>query len=303
MSAPGPAADQRPERPDGFHIRAASFHPVRAGYTRQDRPPRYEYRLTEAGLDLIPVLMALTAWGDRWAAPDAGPPIRFRHRCGEIVSPVVACPACGGTFGLDTVTPLPGPGGRAVPRHRARWRPGRVSAAAPHAVSWFWAVRAPGVRSVLTVVVMDMVIATGPDVELFTEGDEVYYAGSIARLGSNAGLQLVDFRPSRPAASSYAEVLNVRGAVVAIDDPQGLDLLPLKPKSIREFMFTRPLYQPESCYQHELLDEVGRLVDAGILRTTLTTRLSPLDAATLRRAHRQVESSTTMGKVVVLQPE
>jgi DNA-binding HxlR family transcriptional regulator len=81
----------------------------------QDRPPRHEYCLTEAGRDLIPVLMALTAWGDRWVAPDAGPPIRFRHRCGEIVSPVVACPACGGAIGLDTVTPLPGPGGRAAP--------------------------------------------------------------------------------------------------------------------------------------------------------------------------------------------
>jgi NADPH:quinone reductase len=104
----------------------------------------------------------------------------------------------------------------------------------------------------------------------------------------------------------YAEVLNVRGAVVAIDDPQGLDLLPLKPKSISwhwEFMFTRPLYQRDSRYQHELLDEVGRLVDAGIVRTTLTTRLSPLDAATLRQAHRQVESSSTIGKVVVQQPQ
>jgi NADPH2:quinone reductase len=79
-------------------------------------------------------------------------------------------------------------------------------------------------------------------------------------------------------------------------------VLPLKPKSITwhwEFMFTRPLYEPESTYQHELLDETSRLVDAGVLRTTLTTRLSPLDAQTMRQAHRRVESSTTIGKVVV----
>jgi NADPH:quinone reductase-like Zn-dependent oxidoreductase len=98
----------------------------------------------------------------------------------------------------------------------------------------------------------------------------------------------------------------VRGAVVAIDDPRGLDVLPLKPKSITwhwEFMFTRPLYEPESTYQHELLDETSRLVDAGVLRTTLTTRLSPLDAQTMRRAHRRVESSTTIGKVVVTRNE
>jgi DNA-binding HxlR family transcriptional regulator len=84
----------------------------------QDHPPRYEYRLTEAGRELVPVLMALTAWGDRWVAPAHGPPIRFRHRCGEIVSPVVACPACREPITLDDVTALPGPGGRAAPGTR-----------------------------------------------------------------------------------------------------------------------------------------------------------------------------------------
>ena len=77
---------------------------------------------------------------------------------------------------------------------------------------------------------------------------------------------------------AFAEVLKAHGAVVAIDDPEGLDLLALKTKSITwhwEFMFTRPLHEPESTYQHELLDEASRLVDAGILRTTLTARLSP----------------------------
>ena len=35
----------------------------------QRRPRRYEYRLTEAGRDLVPAILALTAWGDRWARP------------------------------------------------------------------------------------------------------------------------------------------------------------------------------------------------------------------------------------------
>jgi hypothetical protein len=48
-------------------------------------------------------------------APAHGPPIRFRHRCGEIVSPVVACPE---PITLDDVTALPGPGGRAAPGTR-----------------------------------------------------------------------------------------------------------------------------------------------------------------------------------------
>ncbi|NHC15022.1 zinc-binding alcohol dehydrogenase family protein [Motilibacter deserti] len=103
-------------------------------------------------------------------------------------------------------------------------------------------------------------------------------------------------------AEKFAEVLKVRGEVVAIDDPVGLDLMPLKPKSQTwhwELMFTRPLFEPASAYQHQLLDEVARLVDEGVVRTTMTTRLSPIGAETLKQAHRQVESSTTVGKVVI----
>lgn len=101
---------------------------------------------------------------------------------------------------------------------------------------------------------------------------------------------------------AYAELLRVHGEVVAIDDPVGLDLLPLKAKSQTwhwELMFTRPLSLPEDAYQHDLLEQVARLVDAGELRTTMTTRLSPLDADTLREGHRLVESSACVGKVVI----
>jgi DNA-binding HxlR family transcriptional regulator len=76
----------------------------------QDHPPRYDYRLTASGRELVPILIALTAWGDRWVSPPAGPPIRFRHACGSIVEPAVTCPACRETFTLANVTPLPGPG-------------------------------------------------------------------------------------------------------------------------------------------------------------------------------------------------
>ncbi len=101
---------------------------------------------------------------------------------------------------------------------------------------------------------------------------------------------------------AFAELLAVHGAVVAIDDPVGLDLMPLKAKSQTwhwEFMFARPLSLPEDPYQRELLDEVARLVDAGQLRSSETTRLTPIDADTLREAHRRVESGTVVGKVVL----
>lgn len=54
-----------------------------------------EYLLTKKALDLKPVLIALTAWGDRWAAPD-GPPVAFEHEsCGGRVKPQLHCSSCG----------------------------------------------------------------------------------------------------------------------------------------------------------------------------------------------------------------
>jgi DNA-binding HxlR family transcriptional regulator len=60
-----------------------------------ERPDRYEYRLTQKGLGLYPVLVSLMEWGDRWMT-DGPAPVEIRHRaCGEIVKPGLACPSCG----------------------------------------------------------------------------------------------------------------------------------------------------------------------------------------------------------------
>lgn len=84
-----------------------------------EHPPRDEYSLTEAGRDLVPVLIALTAWGDRWFAPKQGPPVRFRHRdCGEVFVPQVHCSRCNEPVTASNVDVLPGPGGRAGPGTR-----------------------------------------------------------------------------------------------------------------------------------------------------------------------------------------
>lgn len=80
----------------------------------QQRPPRDRYVLTESGQQLIPILVALTAWGDRWHTPDGGPPIRFEHG-DHRAAPVVACAACGEQIVADELTPRPGPGGREAP--------------------------------------------------------------------------------------------------------------------------------------------------------------------------------------------
>ncbi|MEV0799443.1 helix-turn-helix domain-containing protein [Kribbella sp. NPDC050281] len=87
---------------------------VRTPY--QDNPVRYTYALTEAGRELIPILMALTAWGDRWATPPAGQPLHFTHSiCGHRTTPTVTCSECGGPLTAADVSPSPGPGGRTAP--------------------------------------------------------------------------------------------------------------------------------------------------------------------------------------------
>jgi DNA-binding HxlR family transcriptional regulator len=61
----------------------------------QERPERFEYKLTPKGLDLWPVLVSLLAWGDRHMAPD-GPPVLLEHRdCGGHVNDRRICDACG----------------------------------------------------------------------------------------------------------------------------------------------------------------------------------------------------------------
>jgi DNA-binding HxlR family transcriptional regulator len=68
------------------------------------------YRLTRKGRELGTVIVALTAWGDRWAAPD-GPPILFTHEdCGGAVRLTTTCEECGGSPDIAAVVADPGPG-------------------------------------------------------------------------------------------------------------------------------------------------------------------------------------------------
>ena len=61
----------------------------------QQRPLRHEYALTEKGAELVPILLALAAWGDRWAWGSGSGPVRVEHsECGHEVSVEVRCPEC-----------------------------------------------------------------------------------------------------------------------------------------------------------------------------------------------------------------
>ena len=76
-----------------------------------DNRPRYEYHLTAKGAELVDVLMVMTAWGDKWLAGEAGPPVLFRHHaCGEVTHVELRCSGCGEPMGAGDVDRLAGPG-------------------------------------------------------------------------------------------------------------------------------------------------------------------------------------------------
>ncbi|MBV1796515.1 helix-turn-helix domain-containing protein [Siccirubricoccus sp. G192] len=82
----------------------------------QLRPVRHEYRLTQKGLDLYPVLMAIVHWGDVYMTSEAGRPLMHRHKaCGHLFDPMMVCSECRADLTARAVTVEPGPGVRAKP--------------------------------------------------------------------------------------------------------------------------------------------------------------------------------------------
>jgi DNA-binding HxlR family transcriptional regulator len=104
----GIATNVLASRLDGFVAAGIMERRPLAGQTDQ-----HEYVPTDMGRDLGGVLVALTEWGDRWAAPE-GPPILFRHAdeegCGGAVTAQLACAGCGLVAEPTDVRATPGPG-------------------------------------------------------------------------------------------------------------------------------------------------------------------------------------------------
>jgi zinc-binding alcohol dehydrogenase family protein len=99
------------------------------------------------------------------------------------------------------------------------------------------------------------------------------------------------------------DVLKPQGRLGVIDDPESLDVMPLKRKSLSlhwELMFTRSLYEtPDMINQHHLLNRVSALIDQGVLQTTVGEHFGAINAANMRRAHALVESGKARGKIVL----
>lgn len=95
---------------------------VRAGvldaspYREPGRRTRHEYRLTDKGVDLYPVMIALLQWGDRYCADPAGPSVLVTHRdCDEPVEAVIQCSSGHRMTSLRQGKATPGPGARQAP--------------------------------------------------------------------------------------------------------------------------------------------------------------------------------------------
>jgi zinc-binding alcohol dehydrogenase family protein len=121
------------------------------------------------------------------------------------------------------------------------------------------------------------------------------------------GIKEVELVASLTATDEHfpviVEILKPQGKLGLIDDPATLDIKPLKAKCISvhwEAMFARSMFQTDDMIaQHHLLNEVASLIDAGIIRTTLSERLSPINAANLKTAHALIESGKAKGKIVL----
>jgi len=104
--------------------------------------------------------------------------------------------------------------------------------------------------------------------------------------------------------AAMSTVITPLGRICCIvDTTEAVDLNVLKKKSVTfawEFMFTRPMYQTEDMLeQHKLLTQVAGWVDAGMIQSTLTETLSPINAAHLRTAHAKLEAGHMIGKLVL----
>ena len=99
------------------------------------------------------------------------------------------------------------------------------------------------------------------------------------------------------------ELIRPRGHVAFIDDPKTLDIKVGKPKALNfswEFMFARPMFNMDDIeVQHQLLNRVSQMLDAGELISTVNRRLGKLSVETLKAAHQVQESGQVIGKNVL----
>lgn len=128
-------------------------------------------------------------------------------------------------------------------------------------------------------------------------------AAQITELGIGAPAFVFSTTHTQQHAADIVELIAPQGRFGFIDDPKALDVMLFKRKALsihHELMFTRSLYgTPDMDEQGKILNALAVLVDDGKIRTTLTEKLSPINAANLKTVHALIESGAAKGKIVL----
>ncbi len=128
-------------------------------------------------------------------------------------------------------------------------------------------------------------------------------AAQVAALGIGQPGYVFSTNQTGTYIEQIGELIAPQGRFGLIDDPENLNIMPFKGKSISthwELMYTRSLFEtPDMTRQHDILNEVSGLLDAGKIRSTATETLGKINAANLIKAHKILESNTARGKLVL----
>ena len=73
-----------------------------------EAPKRYEYKLTEKGLALYPIIVSMSVWGNLWQNEDKQfPELRYLHKsCGNVIQPTLSCNCCGQKLDARLMSPV-----------------------------------------------------------------------------------------------------------------------------------------------------------------------------------------------------
>ncbi len=126
----------------------------------------------------------------------------------------------------------------------------------------------------------------------------------LERIGHSQVNYILDFVDLEGYWETAAEIIKPQGHIVSItgsSKPLNLDILKMKSVSFSwELMYTRSMFTTEDMEkQHTILNEIAELLDAGTLRSTLTTTLEGFTVDNLKEAHKMQESGKTIGKTVI----
>lgn len=119
-------------------------------------------------------------------------------------------------------------------------------------------------------------------------------ADELARIGITSVTHVASLTNTEQHFNALIDALAPQGKLALIDDPETLDVVPLKAKSLSlhwEFMFTRSMFETDDMIaQHQLLTRVAALIDNHTIKTTLGEHYGAITAANLQKAHRQLET-------------